>query len=86
MLAFIESCGVFPDRSESSKIARWHDEVVCMLAGMEAVRLFYARFTVSLWDASRTLNHTKEGDVGTPDDETIGSMRHLTVVDADAHA
>jgi hypothetical protein len=40
MLAFIESCGVFPDRSESSKIARWHDEVVCMLAGMEAVRLF----------------------------------------------
>ena len=40
MLDFIETCGAFPDRSERSKIARWHDEVVCMLAGMEAVRLF----------------------------------------------
>jgi hypothetical protein len=41
-LDFIESGGAFPfpDRAESAKIARWHDEVVCALAGMEAVRLF----------------------------------------------
>ena len=39
-LDFIETVGAFPDRAESAKIARWHDEVVCTLAGMEAVRLF----------------------------------------------
>jgi hypothetical protein len=39
-LDFIETVGPFPDRAERGKIARWHDEVVCTLAGMEAVRLF----------------------------------------------
>jgi len=39
-LTFVETSGAFPDRAESAKIARWHDEVVCTLAGMEAVRLF----------------------------------------------
>ena len=39
-LDFLESVGAFPDRAESAKTARWHDEVVCTLAGMEAVRLF----------------------------------------------
>ena len=38
---FIENYRPFPSgRVESGKIARWHDEVVCLLAGMEAVRLF----------------------------------------------
>jgi len=37
---FIETVGAFPDRVETAKIARWHAEVVCTLAGMEAVRLF----------------------------------------------
>ena len=40
MLDFIETCGAFPDKQESAMIARWHDDVVCTLAGMEAVRLF----------------------------------------------
>jgi len=40
MLDFIENCGAFPDRRESAMIARWHDDVACTLAGMEAVRLF----------------------------------------------
>ncbi len=39
-LDFVETIGAFPDRADSAKIARWHDEVVCTLAGMEAVRLF----------------------------------------------
>ena len=39
-LDFIETISAFPDRAESAKIARWHDGVVCTLAGMEAVRLF----------------------------------------------
>jgi len=40
ILDFLETIGPFPNRAESGKIARWHDEVVCRLAGMEAVRLF----------------------------------------------
>ena len=39
-LDFVETIGPFPDRAKSAKIARWHDEVVCALAAMEAVRLF----------------------------------------------
>ena len=37
---FIETCGAFPDRRESAMIARCHEDVVCTLAGMEAVPLF----------------------------------------------
>jgi hypothetical protein len=40
MREFIETCGAFPDRRESAMIARCHENVVCTLAGMEAVRLF----------------------------------------------
>jgi hypothetical protein len=42
MYEFIETCACspFPDRSEPVMIARWQDDVVCKLAGMEAVRLF----------------------------------------------
>jgi hypothetical protein len=42
MHEFISTCrpSPFPDRSEAVKIARFHDDVVCSLAGMEAVRLF----------------------------------------------
>ena len=40
MLDFIETCGGFPDSRERAMIARWHDDVVCTLAGKEAVRLF----------------------------------------------
>jgi len=37
---FIEyGVGVFSDRTTTRKIARWHDEVVSLLAGREAVRL-----------------------------------------------
>jgi hypothetical protein len=37
---FVETCGVFSDRRESAMVARWHEDIVCKLAGMEAVRLF----------------------------------------------
>ena len=40
MREFIETCSAFPDRQESAMIARCHEDVVCSLAGMEAVRLF----------------------------------------------